>query len=118
MAGSDFSINVTSTLDSNDNDPGRNSDNIQEVTQASFQSVTYTVENGPDGRYAWGESFTEGTAERIATNDGSGSKKAQKNHLVPKNMVRILKSNVQYHKVFSKRSRGSNNWHMAATTRK
>ena len=73
LAGSDFSINVTSTLDSNDNDPGRNSDNIQEVTQATFQSVTYTVENGPDGRYAWGESFTEGTAERIATNDGSGS---------------------------------------------
>ena len=73
LAGSDFSINVTSTLDSNDNDPGRNSDNIQEVTQANFQSVTYTVENGPDGRYAWGESFTEGTAERIATNDGSGS---------------------------------------------
>ena len=34
--------------------------------------------------------------------DGSGSKKAQKTHLVPKNMVRILKSNVQYHKVFSK----------------
>ena len=73
LAGSDFSINVTSTLDSNDNDPGRNSDNIQEVTQANFQSVNYTVENGPDGRYAWGESFTEGTAERIATNDGSGS---------------------------------------------
>ena len=73
LAGSDFSINVTSTLDSNDNDPGRNSDNIQEVTQATFQSVTYTVENGPDGRYAWGESFTEGTPERIATNDGSGS---------------------------------------------
>ena len=73
LAGSDFSINVTSTLDSNDNDPNRNSDNIQEVTEANFQSVTYTVENGPDGRYAWGESFTEGTAERIATNDGSGS---------------------------------------------
>ena len=34
--------------------------------------------------------------------DGSSSKKAQKTHLVPKNMVRILKSNVQYHKVFSK----------------
>ena len=73
LAGSDFSINVTSTLDSNNNDPNRNSDNIQEVTEANFQSVTYTVENGPDGRYAWGESFTEGTAERIATNDGSGS---------------------------------------------
>ena len=73
LAGSDFSINVTSTLDSNDNDPGRNSDNIQEVTQPNFQSVTYTVENGPDGRYAWGESFTEGTAERIATDDGTGN---------------------------------------------
>ena len=73
LAGSDFSINVTSILDTNDNDPGRNSDNIHEVTEANFQSVTYTVENGPDGRYAWGESFTEGTAERIATNDGTGS---------------------------------------------
>ena len=37
-----------------------------------------------------------------SNSDGSGSKKAQKTHLVPKNMVRILKSNVQYHKVFSK----------------
>jgi hypothetical protein len=73
LAGSDFSINVTSTLDSNNNDPGRNSDNIQEVTQSNFQSVTYTVENGPDGRYSWGESFTEGTAERIATSDGTGN---------------------------------------------
>jgi hypothetical protein len=72
LAGNNFSIIVNSTLDSNDNDPGRNSDNIQEVTQSNFQSVTYTVENGPDGRYAWGESFTQGTAERIATNDGTG----------------------------------------------
>ena len=38
-----------------------------------------------------------------ADSDGSGSKKKpEKPHLVPKNMVRILKSNVQYHKVFSK----------------
>ena len=73
LGGSNFSINVTSTLDSNDHDPGRNSDNIQEVTEATFQSVTYTVENGPDGRYSWGESFIEGTPQRIATNDGSGS---------------------------------------------
>ena len=32
LAGSDFSISVTTTIDSNDTDPGRNSDNIHEVT--------------------------------------------------------------------------------------
>ena len=73
LAGSDFSISVTSTLSSNDTDPGRNADNIHEVTQPNFQSVTYTVENGPDGRYDWGESYIEGTAQKIATNDGTGN---------------------------------------------
>ena len=43
LAGSDFSISITSTLSSNDTDPGRNADNIHEVTQPNFQSVTYTV---------------------------------------------------------------------------
>ena len=73
LAGSDFSISITSTLSSNDTDPGRNADNIHEVTQPNFQSVTYTVENGPDGRYDWGESYIEGTAQKIATNDGTGN---------------------------------------------
>ena len=72
LAGSDFSISVTTTIDSNDTDPGRNSDNIHEVTEANFQTIDALVSNGPDGRYDWGESFTQGTAQRIATNDGTG----------------------------------------------
>ena len=73
LAGNDdFSISVTTTVDSNDHDPGRDAANIHEVTEANFETVDALVANGPDGRYAWGQSFVQGTPQRIATNDGTG----------------------------------------------
>ena len=67
----DFRLTVNTVVNSN---PGVNDDDIHPVFQDTtlFETVDVLVANGPDGRYDWGEPFTQGTPQMVATTDGSG----------------------------------------------
>ena len=72
LGGSGFSIRVTSTVDSNDHDPGRNAANIHEVTEPRFRTVSVQVVNTVPTTESWGQVFAANTAKREISNDGSG----------------------------------------------
>lgn len=72
LGGSGFSIRVTSTVDSNDHDPGRNAANIHEVTEPQFRTVSVQVVNTVQTTESWGQVFAANTAKREISNDGSG----------------------------------------------
>ena len=72
LVGTGFSIRVTSTVDSNDHDPGRDAANIHEVTEPNFRTVSVQVVNTVEVTETWGQVFAANTAKREISSDGSG----------------------------------------------
>ena len=73
LQGSGFSIQITSILDANDSDPGRNDANIHEVTTPQFKTTDVKVMNTVRVQEAWGQIFEAGTAKMVATGDNTGT---------------------------------------------
>ena len=69
--GNGFQIEVDSVLNTN---PGVNADNLHPVTTPNFEPDVDVVTANPavDGRYDWGEPYTGGSVQRIATGDNTG----------------------------------------------
>ena len=69
--GNGFEIEVDSTVSSNE---GVSAANIHPVTSPNFDQVDVVATNGPaDGRYDWGQPFTGGSNQMVATGDGTGT---------------------------------------------
>ena len=71
LEGNGFEIEVDSTVSSNE---GVSAANIHPVTSPNFDQVDVVATNGPaDGRYDWGQPFTGGSNQMVATGDGTGT---------------------------------------------